>query len=62
MASRYYGINKGQTEFAIVEGSSTNSTNIELVVNLASSPSREDVILALEKFENYIISHIWPPA
>lgn len=62
MASRYYGINRGQNDFQIVEGSSTNSTNIELVVNLASSPSREDVILALEKFENYLISHIWPPA
>lgn len=63
MASRYYGMNKGQTEFDIVEGSSTNSTDFELVVDLSTnSPSKEDVYLFLDKLENYLISHIWPPA
>jgi hypothetical protein len=34
VASRFYGKNFGQTEFQIVEGASTNSTDMELSVDL----------------------------
>lgn len=61
MASRYYGLNRGQNEHDIVEGSSTNSVDIELVVDLDSnSPTKEDVLLALEKLENYILKSTYP--
>lgn len=69
MASRYYGINKGQTKKDVVEGSSTNSTGIELVVDLAAvtatSKGQEEVLQALDYIRAYIMSKKltkWPPA
>ena len=77
MATRLYSIDPGNNEFQVVEavGSPIATKNIELTVNLAStlitdtnapgnvrSITREEVLEALEKFENYILRGNWPPA
>lgn len=62
MASRYYGLQRGENEFDITESSSTTSKKIELVVDLTGNFDKNDILLALDKFSDYLISHIWPPA
>lgn len=75
MATRRYKQSAGVTEFAIVEeaGAATNSNTVELTVDLATTQvtdpsgstrtiSREEVIIALQQLENWILSHNWPPA
>jgi len=64
MAKRYIGLNRGnQLDGAISEGSSTQSKSIELVIDLADTAlTREDVMLALEALEAYLIKRNWPLA
>jgi hypothetical protein len=74
MATRRYGISIGEGEFAITEavGAAVSSDNIELTVDIATTVvnnngstrvvSKQEVLDALEKFENHIIKSNWPPA
>lgn len=64
MATRRYKVSKGETEFNVVDeaGDAVNSDTFELTIDLAASPSRQDVLGALDFFRNYIISHNFPPA
>jgi hypothetical protein len=72
MASQYFGLDVGDGEFSIQEDSSTNSTVVELVVNLATTTvnesgstraiTKQEVLDCLEKLENHIIKSNWPPA
>lgn len=64
MAKRYIGLNRGnQLDGAITEDSSTTSKSIELVIDLADTTlTREDVMLALEAIEAYLIKRNWPLA
>lgn len=63
MASRYYGVPKGKnTQTGVTEAASTNSMAFEFVVDLATSPTQEQALLALSAIEDYIISGQWPPA
>lgn len=75
MATRRYKISPGETEFSVTEevGAATNSDTVELTVDLASSIvtdpsgstrtiSKNEVLLALKQFENWIVTHNWPPA
>lgn len=64
MATRRYGLSRGETEFQVTEGvgSATASDNIELTVDLAASLTKNEVILALEMLQNWIVKGNWPPA
>ena len=77
MATRRYKINPSDRNVngTITEevGAATNSKAIELTVDLAATykynaagvlvpVSKEDVLLALEELENYIVNRPWPPA
>ena len=64
MATRIYGTSRGETDQQITEGvgSAVAADNIELTVDLAASLTKEDVLLALEKFKSHIIKGNWPPA
>lgn len=64
MATRRYGLSKGETEFQILEevGAAVVNNSMEFTVDLASSLTKEDVLLALEKLENHIVKYGWPPA
>ena len=64
MATRRYGLSRGETFDQVTEGAgaATASDNIELTVDLAVNLSREDVLLAIGKFEMWIMKGNWPPA
>lgn len=64
MATRLYGISRGETEFQVTEGvgSATSADGIELTVDLAVGLTKEDVLLALKKIEGHIVKGNWPPA
>lgn len=58
----YYGINKGANEYTAVVGTSTNSTDVEIVVNSTNVTDRQSLKVALENLLNFIIRSNWPPA
>lgn len=64
MATRRYGLSRGETEFQVTEGvgAAVSSDNVELTVDLAVSLSKEDVLLALDKIYGHIVKGNWPPA
>ena len=64
MAKRYIGLNRGnELDGAITEDSSTTSKSIELVIDLADTAlTRNDVMMALEALEAYLIKRNWPLA
>ena len=64
MATRIYGISRGESRQQITEGvgSVVAADSVELTVDLASSLTKEDVLLALNKIEQHIINGDWPPA
>lgn len=62
MASRYYGIDRGQTYDDILEDAATNSTDIEVVVDLAVSLTKAEVLDKLDEIKMHITKGNWPPA
>lgn len=64
MATRRYGLSQGETFDQVTEavGAAIVTDSVEITIDLASSLSREDVLLAIEKIENYITQNNWPPA
>ncbi len=54
MAARYYGISRG--EGYVSEGSSTTSKEIELVIGTIGSITKLDLILALDKFRDHLLT------
>lgn len=78
MATRRYKINPAEFNVngnQIVEevGAATNSKGIELTIDLSTAYkknglgvavalSKEDILIALEELEQYIINRQWPPA
>ena len=64
MATRRYGLSRGETEFQVTEavGAATASDNIELTVDLAVSLDKYQVLLALDMLKNHILKGNWPPA
>lgn len=64
MATRRYGISRGESREQITEavGAAVSSDSVELTIDLASNLTREDVLLALEKIEQHITNGNWPPA
>lgn len=63
MVSRYYALNRGENNVTqVAEGSSTNSKDIEVVVLLDNSPSKEQTILALQTIINFLVNETWLPA
>lgn len=64
MAKRYIGLNRGnELDGAIAEDASTTSKSIELVIDLADTNlTKNDVLMALEVLEAYLIKRTWPLA
>lgn len=59
MASWYFGVNRGlvQNPQQVTVGTSSGSTDIELRVDTGKSSTKEDVILALNTFRNYLLTN-----
>lgn len=67
MAKYYWGVNRGQTEFNVVVGTSDPSTDFEVSVSTTNvdpdaSAGRLELLQALEMMKNQIIKGNWPPA
>ena len=64
MAKQYLGLTRGnQLNGSITEDSSTTSKSIELVIDLADTAlTKNDVLIALEALEAYLIKRTWPLA
>lgn len=67
MASRYYGINRGQTlngygTAVVAEGSSTGTKDLEIAVDLSKSLTKLEVLLLIDELKQYITKGNWPPA
>lgn len=71
MATRRFMTNPGEALESVTQavGAATATKSIELTVDLANVKegntkpiTREDVLLALERFEDYIATCQWPPA
>jgi hypothetical protein len=57
MASRFYGLNRGQTEFFIVEGAATLGTDIELRVDTGKGWTAGEVQEKLGELANYVLKN-----
>lgn len=57
MASRFYGLNRGQTEFSVTEGASTGSTDVEVRVDTGKSLTKEEILQKLEQLRNVILKN-----
>jgi hypothetical protein len=61
MARRYYGLNKGQTEFSLTEGSSSGDKDLEVSVDLAiTSMSKSDAFNLITSLKNFMLRGNWP--
>ena len=62
MATYFYGVNVGDNEYQAAVSSTTTGKDVEVVVNTSANvPSREDLLLAIEKLENFITRQPYPP-
>lgn len=64
MATRLYGLSRGETEFSVTEGvgSAVAADDIEVTVDLAKSLTKAEVLEKLEEIKNHILKGNWPPA
>lgn len=68
MAQRYYGLNRGETQTQVTEGSGTTAgLDVEVRVDMAGIASDGtglmEVLTMLENIKQYIITKAkWPPA
>jgi len=59
---RVYGIDRGETEFDVVEQAASPAKNIEVTVDLAVGLEKSEVLQKLDEIKNHIIKGNWPPA
>ena len=62
MASHFYALDVGESEYQVVDGASTQSKTVEIVVELADNATRDQVLVAIDNIKNYILRDIYPPA
>lgn len=64
MATRRWGLSRGETEFGVTEavGAAVAADDVEVTVDLAKSLDKNDVLVKLDEIKNYILAHNWPPA
>lgn len=54
MATRFYGLNRGQTLKDVAIGTSTTSTNVEIAINDAVSLKQSDIWNLIDVLQEYI--------
>lgn len=61
MTAQYFGIDVGANEYAAASGTSSTSKQVEVVIaDITNVTSKEDLLLALSKLENFILrSNYW---
>ena len=62
MADRFYGLDRGDTEFSVTEQATTPTKDVEVAVDLAVDLEKSEVLQLLDMIKNHIIKGNWPPA
>jgi len=64
MATRRYGLSRGETEFSVTEavGAATATDSMEFTFDLAVSLTKSEVLQALDMIKNHIVKGNFPPA
>jgi hypothetical protein len=57
MPSRFYGLNRGQTEFQVAEGAATTTTDIEVRIDTGKGWTPAEVQQKLEELGNHILKN-----
>ena len=62
MADRFYGLDRGQTEFDVTEQATTPTLDVEVSFDLAVNLKKSEVLLLLDMIRNHIVKGDFPPA
>lgn len=62
MADRFYGLDRGDTEFDVADQLTSPAKDVEIVVDLAVNLERSEVLQLLDMMRNHILNVDWPPA
>lgn len=62
MADRFYGLNRGDTEFSISEGAASPTKDVEVAIDLAVNLEKSEVLQLLNMIRNHILKGDFPPA
>jgi hypothetical protein len=55
MASRFFSIQRGGTEFSVTEGGATTGAPIEVRIDTTVNPTKNEVFMALDYIRNNIL-------
>lgn len=62
MAAIFYGVNNGDNEYQATVAAATTGKDVEIVINDTTKiPSREELLLAVEKLSNFIVRQNFAP-
>jgi hypothetical protein len=56
MAVQYTGLNRGQQSTSVVTGTSSNSVDVEVAVDLSKNLTRKEVLDKLDQIRDFIIN------
>lgn len=62
MAQNYFGVNVGEHKQDVAVGTSTNSTDVEVRVDLAKATTREQALLAVDAIVSAMFEKGYPAA
>ncbi len=64
MATRRYGLSRGETDNQVNEavGAAVAADSLEVTIDLAANMTRNEVLLNLKAIERWILHGQWPPA
>lgn len=60
MASKYIGVNIGETLEDVTHGSSTTTSDVEVVVDLTNGLTTSDIVIALDLIKAYLVENDYP--
>lgn len=57
MADIFYGLDRGQSEFAVTEDSSSPGLDVEICVDLAVSLTKSEVLQLIDMLKNHMLKN-----
>lgn len=62
MADQFYGLDRGDTEFDVVQAGASPTKDVEVVIDLAVNLEKSEVLRKLDEIKNHILKNDFPPA